>query len=61
MPTTLKRRSICCTKETEKQLDYLKDKLGETHSNIVKRSINMLYRDTRRWIDAELTDVIYKE
>lgn len=43
MATTVKRASIGLTKETLKQLDYLKKELGENTSQVVKRAIQELY------------------
>ena len=58
MATTLRRRSFCCTKESEEQLESLKYKLGESTSQIVKRAINMMYRMEKRFEEGDKTDSI---
>lgn len=45
--TTVKRTSFCSTKETQRQIDDLKERLGENTSQVVTRAIQMLHYSLR--------------
>lgn len=42
-PTTIRRTSFCLTKEMERQLNELKETLGENTSQVIMRAINLMY------------------
>ena len=48
MATTVKRLSICLTKETNRQLLDLLQEYGETITQIVSRSIDLLHKSHER-------------
>ncbi len=41
--TTTRRITFCLTKETERQLNELCDRLGESRSQVIVRTINNFY------------------
>jgi predicted DNA-binding protein len=43
MSTTIKRISLCLTKETQRQLDELSCRLGENQSQIITRALQAFY------------------
>jgi predicted DNA-binding protein len=45
--TTVKRTSMCLTKETNRQLQDLKMKLGENSSQVITRAIQLLHYSMR--------------
>jgi predicted DNA-binding protein len=45
--TTMKRTSFCLTKETNRQLEDLQDKLGENSSQVITRAIHLLHYSMR--------------
>jgi predicted DNA-binding protein len=47
MSTTVKRTSLCLTRETKRQLDELCKEFGESSSRIMSRSIDLLHRSLK--------------
>lgn len=47
MTTTVKRRSLCLTKETIRQLDDLVDRFGENPSQVMVRALQLLHFHVR--------------
>jgi len=45
--TTVKRTSICLTQETFRQLQDLKERLGENSSQVITRALQVLYNCAR--------------
>lgn len=43
MKTTVKRTSLCLTKESKRQLEEIVIKLGETQSYVIKMAISLLH------------------
>lgn len=60
MTTTIKRRTFCCTKETEQQLEFLKVIKGETTSNIIKKSLDLYYESEKKKFDEQIIDLQLK-
>ncbi len=48
MKTTVKQFNFKLSKEELKSLDYLSEKLGEKPSQVLRRSLIMLYMHTRK-------------
>lgn len=47
MSRTIKRISLCLTKEARRQLDDLCDKCGESPSEVLKRALQLFYFSLR--------------
>jgi len=48
MSTTIKRVTVALTKETLKQLEFLKSELGDNANQVIKRAIQELYSNLKK-------------
>lgn len=48
MSTTIKRTSFSFTKETFKQIEFLRRQFGDNYSQVVKRAIQELYTKIKK-------------
>lgn len=46
--TTVKRISMCLTKETQRQIECLSAIFGENPSQVITRSIQMIYQQLKK-------------
>ena len=55
--TTVKRTSVCLTKETERQLNHLRHAFGENTSQVISRAIHIIHFSLR-FPNVKLSEIL---